>query len=162
MTTYRESSKRSSYTFSMSGGGLSSDNGHDDWIYDNLLRITTTSAPRNTILPKPRMNFPLRAPIPGAMVEDDVVLLVEAAEKSSKDKESREREVVDGCVIAVGNEEGLRASRGVWVGQCSACNAVLPFDSRLMALDLRLNLTKPYTSKAVQAFKLKGRAYFKY
>ena len=73
-------------------------------MYDSLLRIAKLSNPRKTALPKPRMNFPLRAPIPGTVAEDVVVYMLGGAaedsteaEGATEDEERIKSEVVYSC-----------------------------------------------------------------
>ena len=83
---------------------MRSSNGHNDCMYDSLLRIAKLSTPRKTALPKPRMNFLLRAPIPRTVLEDVVVYMLgctaadsSEVEGASEDEEWIKSEVEYSC-----------------------------------------------------------------
>jgi hypothetical protein len=64
--------------------------------------MATLSIPRRTVLPKPWMNFPLRAPIPGTVREVVVVYRLEGVMEVSSEDEG----INDGSEDELRNHDG--------------------------------------------------------
>jgi hypothetical protein len=71
---------------------LLSDIGLSTSICDSLLRTIMISTPRNIVSPKRSVNLPNVAPIPEAMLSDDVVVVTLDSEDGTEDCQRSEDE----------------------------------------------------------------------